>query len=77
MKATDVAPSRIESARERVRGMVRGLSGSDRVLIAQMDAAVTPLSTLTGEISELEAGVAAVLGITAGGSGTRLDSGWA
>ena len=60
MKATDVGPSRIESARERVRTMVRGLSGSDRMLIAQMDAAVTPLSTLTGEISELEAGVAAV-----------------
>ena len=60
MKATDVGPSRIESARERVRTMVRGLSGSDRLLIAQMDAAVTPLSTLTGEISELEAGVAAV-----------------
>ncbi len=60
MKATDVGPSRIESARERVRSMVRGLSGSDRMLIAQMDAAVTPLSTLTGEISELEAGVAAV-----------------
>lgn len=60
MKATDVGPSRIESARERVRAMVRGLSGSDRMLIAQMDAAVTPLSTLTGEISELEAGVAAV-----------------
>jgi Ca-activated chloride channel family protein len=60
MKATDVGPSRIESARERVRAMVRGLSGSDRMLIAQMDAAVTPLSTLTGEISELEAGVAQV-----------------
>lgn len=60
MKATDVGPSRIESARERVRAMVRGLSGSDRMLIAQMDAAVTPLSTLTGEISELEASVAAV-----------------
>jgi hypothetical protein len=60
MKATDVGPSRIESARERVRTMARGLSGSDRMLIAQMDAAVTPLSTLTSEISELEAGVAAV-----------------
>jgi Ca-activated chloride channel homolog len=60
MKATDVAPSRIEAARERVRAMVRGLSGSDRMLIAQMDAAVTPLSTMTGEISELEASVAAV-----------------
>lgn len=60
MKATDVAPSRIDQAKERVRGMARGLSGSDRMLIAQMDAAVTPMSTMTGEIAELEAGVAAI-----------------
>jgi hypothetical protein len=57
MQATDVAPSRLEAARERVKGMVRGLSGTDRMLIAQMDAAATPLSTLTGEVSELEAGL--------------------
>src|SRR5450755_2876567 len=38
MQATDVAPSRLEAARERVRTMVRGLSGTDRMLIAQMDA---------------------------------------
>ncbi|WP_437586604.1 VWA domain-containing protein [Sorangium sp. So ce1000] len=60
MQAIDVAPSRIELAKEEVRKMVRGLSGSDRMLLAQMDAAVTPLSTLTGEIAELEAAVAAV-----------------
>ncbi len=60
MSATDVAPSRLEAARERVRGMVRGLSGTDRMLIAQMDAAATPLSTLTGEISELEAALTRV-----------------
>ncbi|AUX45712.1 hypothetical protein SOCE26_072080 [Sorangium cellulosum] len=60
MQAVDVAPSRLERAKEEVRKMVRGLSGSDRMLLAQMDAAVTPLSTLTGEISELEAAVAAV-----------------
>lgn len=58
MRATDVAPSRIDAARERIRAMIRGLSGSDRMLLAQMDAAVTPLSTLTGEIAELEAGLA-------------------
>jgi Ca-activated chloride channel homolog len=57
MQATDVAPSRLEAARERVKGMVRGLSGTDRMLIAQMDAAATPLSTLTGEVAELEAGL--------------------
>lgn len=60
MQAIDVAPSRIEVAKEEVRKMVRGLSGSDRMLIAQMDAAITPLSTLTGEIADLEAAVAAV-----------------
>ncbi|KYF79486.1 hypothetical protein BE11_44850 [Sorangium cellulosum] len=60
MQAIDVAPSRIELAKEEVRKMVRGLSGSDRMLLAQMDAAVTPLSTLTGEIADLEAAVAAV-----------------
>src|SRR5262249_20073984 len=60
MKATDVAPSRIDAAKEKVRSMVRGLSGSDRMLIAQMDAAATPLSTLTGEVAELEAGVAKI-----------------
>ena len=60
MKAVDVPPSRIEAAREEVKKMVRGLSGSDRMLIAQMDAAITPLSTLTGEIADLEAAVAAV-----------------
>jgi hypothetical protein len=60
MKSTDVAPSRIDVAKEKVKQMVRGLSGSDRMLIAQMDAAVTPLSTMTSEISDLEAAVAAV-----------------
>lgn len=60
MQATDVVPSRLDAAKERVRAMVRGLSGTDRMLIAQMDAAATPLTTMTGEISELEAGVAAV-----------------
>ncbi|WP_437775578.1 vWA domain-containing protein [Sorangium sp. So ce1097] len=60
MQAIDVAPSRVELAKEEVRKMVRGLSGSDRMLLAQMDAAVTPLSTLTGEIADLEAAVAAV-----------------
>jgi Ca-activated chloride channel family protein len=60
MKSTDVGPSRVEAAKERVKQMVRGLSGSDRMLIAQMDAAVTPLSTMTSEIADLEAGVVAV-----------------
>src|SRR5690349_19867930 len=60
MKTTDVGPNRISAAKERVKQMVRGLSGSDRMLIAQMDAAVTPLSTMTSEVADLEAAVAAV-----------------
>ena len=43
MKAVDVAPSRIESAKEEVKKLVRGLSGTDRMLVAQMDSAITPL----------------------------------
>ena len=60
MQATDVGPSRLEVGRGKVRDMVRGLSGSDRMLIASMDATVTPVSTLTGEVSELEAGLKSV-----------------
>ena len=57
MKAIDVGPSRIGVAQAKVRDMVRGLGGSDRMLIAQMDAAITPLSTMTGEVADLERGV--------------------
>lgn len=60
MKTTDVAPSRADAAKDRVKQMVRGLSGSDRMLIAQMDAAITPLSTMTSEVADLEAAVAAI-----------------
>ncbi len=54
MQATDVAPSRLELARQEARDIVRGMGGSDRALIAQMDASVTPLSTMTGEVPALE-----------------------
>ncbi len=69
MQSTDVSgaglpkgttPTRLEVGKAKVRDMVRGLGGSDRMLIAQMDATLTPLSTLTGEVSDLEAGLAAV-----------------
>jgi hypothetical protein len=60
MQATDATPTRLESAKEEVKRMVRGLSGSDRMIVAQMDAAVVPLSTMTSEIPELEAAVAAI-----------------
>jgi len=57
MKATDVAPTRIAVAKREVKNLVRGLSGSDRMLIVQMDAALTPLSSMTGEVTELELAV--------------------
>ncbi|MRG91897.1 vWA domain-containing protein [Polyangium spumosum] len=71
MKATDAAPSRIEAAKEEVKRMVRGLSGSDRMLVAQMDAAVTPLSTMTSEIPDLEAAVASIKATDAGADFAR------
>ena len=54
MKATDVKPSRMHEAKQEVKKLIEGLSGSDRMLIAQMDAAITPLSTMSGETSELK-----------------------
>jgi hypothetical protein len=60
MKATDGSPTRLEAAREQVRGIIRGLGGSDRALVAQMDASITPLSTMTGELPTLEAAASAL-----------------
>jgi Ca-activated chloride channel homolog len=60
MKAIDVSPSRLDAAKDEVKRIVRGLGGSDRMLVAQMDAAATPLSTLTGEVSELEGALAQI-----------------
>src|SRR5678815_5239467 len=64
MKAVDVATTldprrtRMDEARDEVKKIIRGLGGSDRMLIAQMDAAVTPLSTLSGEVADLDAAAA-------------------
>lgn len=54
MQATDIAPTRLGSAKEEVKKVIRGLGGSDRMLVAQMDAAVTPLGPMSGDTSELE-----------------------
>lgn len=54
MQATDVPPSRLGAAKEEVKKVIRGLGGSDRMLVAQMDAAVTPLGPMSGDTSELE-----------------------
>lgn len=68
MKATDVLPSRLEVAKGEVRDLIRGLGGSDRLLIAQMDAALVPLSTMTSEVPDLEHAVDALRA-----SDTRAD----
>src|SRR3954464_6930979 len=56
MQATDVAPARdrLDSAKDEVKKVIRGLGGSDRMLVAQMDAAITPLGPMSGDTSELE-----------------------
>ena len=54
MKATDVEPTRLAVAKREVTRMVEGLGGSDRMLIAQMDASIRPLSTMTNEVADLK-----------------------
>ncbi|MET0410288.1 MAG: VWA domain-containing protein [Polyangiaceae bacterium] len=53
MKASDVAPDRLSAARAEVAKLIDGLGDADRMLIALMDANLTPLSTMTSERSEL------------------------
>lgn len=60
MQATDVSSSRLESAKDEVKKIIRGLGGSDRMLIAQMDASVTPLGPMSGDTSELDREIDAV-----------------
>jgi hypothetical protein len=54
MQATDVAPNRLAVAKEEVRKLARALGGADRMLVAQMDAMVTPLGPLSSDTSSLE-----------------------
>lgn len=67
MKATDVATAldpkrnRLDEAKDEVKKLVRGLGGSDRMLVAQMDAAVTPVSTMTGDVADLEASLSRIV----------------
>jgi hypothetical protein len=60
MQATDVAPSRLAAAKDEVKAILRGLGGSDRVLLAQMDAVVTPMGPMSGDAAELERALAGV-----------------
>lgn len=57
MKATDVAPTRLDVAKQEVARMIDGLGGSDRMLLAQMDASIRPLSTMTNEVADLKHGL--------------------
>jgi hypothetical protein len=49
MQASDVRPSRLDAAIAEARLLTRGAGAGLHVLVAQMDATVTPLSPLTGE----------------------------
>jgi Ca-activated chloride channel family protein len=53
MKATDAAPSRLVAAKALVGELIDGLGGADRMLIAEMNARSTPLSTMSSDVSEL------------------------
>jgi hypothetical protein len=53
MKAIDVKPNRLETAKEEARRVVRGLGGSDRALIVQMGPVPVPHSTLSSDATEL------------------------
>ena len=68
MRATDVAPTRLDAAKVEVKALVRGLGGADRMLVAQMDAMVTPLGPMSGDTAELEREVDAI-----GPTDTRAD----
>ncbi len=57
MQATDVAPSRLDAARERVAPLVAAMASADRMLVAQMDASTVPLSPLTSEPRLVEDGL--------------------
>ncbi len=60
MQANDVTPTRLDVAKDEVKSLIRSLNGADRMLIAQMDAAVTPLGPMSSETSDLERSVDAI-----------------
>jgi hypothetical protein len=60
MQATDVSSSREEAAKDEVKKIIRGLGGSDRMLIAQMGASITPLGPMSGDTSELDREIDAI-----------------
>lgn len=46
--------TRLDAAKEKLKELVKGLGASDRMLIASMDAVVTPMSPLTSDTGALD-----------------------
>lgn len=72
MQAQGADGSRIEQAKQEVYRLIDGLSGSDRMLVAQLGATPLPLSTMTDEVSTLKE---AVKTIEARDTGASLERG--
>jgi len=60
MQAVDVAPDRLSAARLEAKKIVAGMSGADRMIVAQMDARTTPMGPLTGDAAALEREIDAI-----------------
>lgn len=60
MQASDVEPTRLASGLDQLKSIVRGLGIADRMMIAQMDSTITPLSTMTNDVPELEKALGSV-----------------
>ncbi|HXX65943.1 MAG TPA: VWA domain-containing protein [Polyangiaceae bacterium] len=60
MQATDVRPTRLAAARDEVKKIVEGLGAADEMLVAQMDAMVTPLGPMTADTVALERQIEAI-----------------
>lgn len=72
MQAEGADGSRIEQAKRKVNRLIDGLSGSDRMLVAQLGANPLPLSTMTDEVGTLKDAVEA---IEARDTGASLERG--
>ena len=54
MQATDVKPSRLDTARTKATEIIRAMSDLDHALLVQMDAVITPLGPRSSDRAELE-----------------------
>ncbi len=57
MQAKDVEPTRLELGKRKLRELVNGLTGTDRMLIAEMGATPRAVSTMTEDVAELKRAV--------------------